>query len=232
MTTLTLLLAIFLLAHASLEAVSDGMAAQAVNKPCTHSFTKYFEQHRLHIPKDFFYPKTLSSATGKDRCEPYSNDRLRKEYASWIKSTDQVEHMIDRNNGPPELAHCNKNIRGNLVMAIGAWNQEVGQLCWDDVAREKRNVYGNEAFEYAYQSVKTCCGTEGGSSGWNVAVAVSLTLIVLMLVAHLVLYRESPRYREMYDDVASKVVRELDKAKRYIKQEPPPQEYELLSTEV
>lgn len=106
-------------------------------------------------------------------------------------------------------------------------------MCWADVEREKRNVYGNGAFNYAYQSVKICCGIEDESFSWNVAIAVVLTLIVLILAAHLVLYRESARYRELYDEAASKAAQELDKAKRYVKNEPPPpQEYELVSTEV
>ena len=52
-------------------------------------------------------------------------------------------------------------IRGNLIISIGVWNTQVGNMCWDDVEVEKRKVYGNQIMDFALSSVKACCQEEG-----------------------------------------------------------------------
>jgi hypothetical protein len=70
----------------------------------------------------------------------------------------QVEHIIDKENSDPALAGCSTNIYGNLVMAYGDWNQQVGRLCWDQVVDEKGTVYGS-IFTQARENVKYCCSS-------------------------------------------------------------------------
>lgn len=104
-------------------------------------------------PEKLYYESTKSV---HHHCEKMSNSELRKLYP-WITRNDQVEHILDTNNGPKELESCSKQIRGNLIIANGTWNNQVGQLCWKDVEQEKRLVYGNDIFDTAYNSVKICC---------------------------------------------------------------------------
>lgn len=47
----------------------------------------------------------------------------------------QVEHIVDLSNSNN---NCSKNIYGNLIMAYGVWNQQVGRLNWNHVKNEKK----------------------------------------------------------------------------------------------
>lgn len=161
----------------------------SAKKQCgTIPHTTYYTTHCCPITKqNFFYPNTLPIRTD-DRCTPYTNPQLRDEY-DWIKSSDQVEHIIDTNNGPIELTNCNKNIRGNLVIAIGTWNNQVGQLCWDDVDAEKRLVYGNETVDFAYESVKLCCEI---NNNYHIMINVicSVILVIFLIMLSITIYKE------------------------------------------
>lgn len=66
----------------------------------------------------------------------------------------QVEHIIDRKNTPYDP--CNTNILGNVIMAYGKWNNEIGQRCWNDVKNEKIIVYGKDIFCQAIKNVIAC----------------------------------------------------------------------------
>jgi len=67
-----------------------------------------------------------------------------------------VEHIIDTANSEPDLEKCDKNIRGNLILANHIWNTQIGQLCWKHVKDEKSTVYG-EIFLKAMHNVRQCC---------------------------------------------------------------------------
>ena len=67
-----------------------------------------------------------------------------------------VEHIVDKENTP--YNQCNPNILGNVIMAYGVWNVEVGQKCWDDVVIEKFSVYGKESFCQSVRNVIECSG--------------------------------------------------------------------------
>lgn len=66
----------------------------------------------------------------------------------------QVEHMVDQNNTPYD--NCDVNILGNVIMAYGLWNMQVGQLCWTDVLHEKTKVYGKEMMCKAIANIIEC----------------------------------------------------------------------------
>jgi len=72
----------------------------------------------------------------------------------------EVEHIIDKANTDPDLVGLNVNIVGNLVMAYGRWNQQVGQLSWNNVVTEKREIYTTFLFETARHYVLTCNGSD------------------------------------------------------------------------
>jgi hypothetical protein len=117
-------------------------------------------------------------------CEPITNTAFRKEYP-WLTSADEVEHIIDINNSPGELENCNKRIRGNMIIANGQWNRQVGQLCWKDVSVEKKLVYGDEIYNSAYNSVLSCCQIApkiGDVVGVIIVIVVVLTLFVAALL--------------------------------------------------
>ena len=135
-------------------------------------------------PIVLFYPKTSSAYEQTDICAPITNSALRTQYP-WITSNEDVEHIIDINNGPPELTRCNKRIRGNMIIANGLWNKQVGQLCWKDVSTEKRLVYGDEIYNFAYESVRSCCESIpniGDVIGVIIAIVIALILLVASIL--------------------------------------------------
>lgn len=67
-----------------------------------------------------------------------------------------MEHIIDSGNSKVEFgSEYDKNILGNYVMAYSTWNRQVGQLSWEDIKIEKKEIY-TDVFDRAYQVVKTC----------------------------------------------------------------------------
>lgn len=77
---------------------------------------------------------------------------------SWgcLKNNSQecynVEHIIPVKHNISELLDCNANIYGNLIMAYGLWNQQLGNTHY----AEKKLIYGN-VFDEAYKAVYWCC---------------------------------------------------------------------------
>jgi hypothetical protein len=70
------------------------------------------------------------------------------------KECYEVEHIVDQKNTP--FNSCNRYILGNLIMAYGKWNYEVGQPCWDSIKMEKMNVYGKTIFCSAIKNIIEC----------------------------------------------------------------------------
>jgi hypothetical protein len=171
--------------------------AYAAVKECKAINTNYYLQNRGNIPGAFFYPQTAFSSG--DKCQVISNSELRSQYP-WLKTTDQVEHIIDSNNGPDELANCNKNIRGNLIIAIGTWNNAVGNLCWKYVAAEKQAVYG-PIFNTAMTSVKECCGINDDGNTVS-SVFICLLIIMFVVITALAVYRSRAQIHEF---ISSKI---------------------------
>jgi hypothetical protein len=72
-----------------------------------------------------------------------------------------MEHITDRKNSDSEFEKYDKDILGNVVMAYGVWNMQVGQLNWEDIKAEKREIYG-VIFDRAYSLVKACAVPDDG----------------------------------------------------------------------
>lgn len=70
-----------------------------------------------------------------------------------------IEHIIDL-HGPEYSDHINcKNIAGNMIMAHGEWNQQLGQIARKNYAgskREKTIVYGKRIMKRAEESIQSC----------------------------------------------------------------------------
>lgn len=151
---------------------------------CTNKHTSYYMSRCCPVSNyDAFFYRETRATSDLDRCEVYTNQRLRGMF-SWITPTDHVEHIIDSNNGPSKLINCNKNIRGNLIIAKGQWNTQLGNMCWADVEQEKREVYGNDIFQYAYDSVELCCQLQEEKSNipmiiLGVVVCLGITIGIL-----------------------------------------------------
>lgn len=64
-----------------------------------------------------------------------------------------VEHIIPSANSIPEIAGCSTDVRGNYIMAYGAWNQALSNHYYG----EKAMVYGDEIMKSAYAAVHWTC---------------------------------------------------------------------------
>jgi len=68
----------------------------------------------------------------------------------------QGEHIIDRRDSIPEFAEDDKNIFGNIVMAYGWWNNQIGRLSWDRTETEKREIYGELIVDKVIENIRKC----------------------------------------------------------------------------
>ena len=76
------------------------------------------------------------------------------------KLCPNTEHIIDLNQAGQEYNNCDKNILGNMVIAYGQWNYEVGTKNpfrgnWENIKREKTEVY-KDIFNMADFYVRNC----------------------------------------------------------------------------
>lgn len=172
------------------------LIAGAIKECRTSQHSKYYLNNYGKTNNRFFISETYEN---NNPCEIIDNNKFRKLYSQYINSNVQVEHIIDLQNSEPELEYCNKNIRGNMILADGNWNQGVGQLCWDYVKMEKSQVYGN-IFNDAYNNVKKCCGMGTiGSQILYAVIGICLTLaVVLIVLAGIWFYRKISGYE--FDD--------------------------------
>src|ERR1044071_832591 len=117
----------------------------AARDTCTTSF---FKNNYGKTNIKFFIPETYDNT---NPCQQMTNTQFRNLYKKY--NSYEVEHIIDHKNSEPTLLHCNKDIRGNMVLADAVWNKQVGQLCWDNVKKEKSLVYGT-VFQRAFDAVR------------------------------------------------------------------------------
>lgn len=104
----------------------------------------------------------------------------------------QVEHIIDKVTGDSELDSKNKNIVGNVIMAYGVWNNQVGQLKWSNVQQEKSEIYTKFLFETARHYVLTCNSTSNESildMSSLVGIIFGSFVLLMVIVAIIVIAR-------------------------------------------
>lgn len=132
--------------------------------------TKVFTEHGTSNANNFYavFP-TYSSNMGE--CQTFtSNQQVRTQITNTFTCSGQfcvnggwsckdasrqcyeVEHIIPVSNNIPELAGCNMNIYGNVIMAYGLWNAQLGNR----FLPEKHIIYG-DVFLKAYNAVYKCC---------------------------------------------------------------------------
>lgn len=147
----------------------------AKEKCGNYHHTKFYDEHKLN-KDDYFVSSTYDD---KDPCIMISNEEFRKLYPQFSKGND-VEHIVDTANSE---YGCEKSIMGNLVMANSIWNRQIGNMCWDDVKVEKREIYG-EIFDRAVDNVRRCCKTET----INFFSIMIITIIVFVALIGLIVY--------------------------------------------
>lgn len=137
-----------------------------------------WKQGRFH--ETLFLPQTYLGFEEDVRCQPLSENssQRRNQYlellrqrnigcsGSWCidgefkcqfgNSQDcyNLEHIVDLQNSI--LEEYNRNIVGNIVMAYGRWNQQVGSLTWPRVEAEKIEIYGRQLMEEAMLAIVEC----------------------------------------------------------------------------
>jgi hypothetical protein len=97
----------------------------------------------------------------------------------------EMEHIIDRNG----MTSCPTDILGNLVMAYGRWNNQVGQLNPQGVSREKSEVYGS-MYHLAYFNVGFCCIFSSISASPTLTIFLVTLSVAFVVVMCLVGYSQ------------------------------------------
>lgn len=113
-----------------------------------------------------------SSFTTTDICKKFTS---RKTFINYLLSNDiycsgiwcngnyvykqssdsyEIEHIIELKNS--ELNTYDKNIYGNILLAYGTWNRQLGNLNWTYGKQEKIRVYGKDIVEQAIKNIKIC----------------------------------------------------------------------------
>lgn len=137
-----------------------------------------------------------------------------------------VEHIVDTENSnlvdkENPSRECNLNILGNLVMADGGWNQDVGQLPWKCVREEKLRVYG-DVFTQAVAHVLACnpnCSFSDDTATFlrknsprstaSSGPAILVLLLLVMTVIPAVVLLHISRYRASTEQMLRQLERDL-----------------------
>ena len=142
------------------------------------SFNYYHTESFIEYPRNMLYDnRTFGINIYNDPCTIITNSQFRNYVNNHVNCINEwcvgnqfscrkhledrmcyeVEHIIDKNG--PELKKYCKNIAANLVMALGKWNKEVGELIYynyDYSKEEKIDVYGKNIVQLVYNKIKEC----------------------------------------------------------------------------
>lgn len=123
----------------------------------------------IYTPTELFMKSTF---TKTDICKKFTN---RQNFINYLESKGiycsgkwcngnyvyrdfsnsyEVDHIIELKNS--ELNTYNKNIYGNIILAYGKWNRQVGNLNWTYGKKEKIRVYGKDIVDQAIENIKQC----------------------------------------------------------------------------
>lgn len=139
------------------------------NDPCkkiksTTEFRNYVNKHITCLGRWCY--------NGKYSCPLYNNTECYN-----------VEHIYDLNRG--DINGCyNKDISGNLIMAWGRWNQELGKLDYKENMKEKEIIYGKEIIDKARENIIKCgdCLIEENKNIINFIKIISFIILILILL--------------------------------------------------
>ena len=194
-----------------------GFSACILGNPfCTNTHTQTYieyENGQLTLPwifqKDTYAPnlKLISP------CQTYKS---RNEYIGFLKKAGvscqnrcingnyscptndcwQVEHIYDTANSDLSNKGYNVNIYGNLIMAYGKWNQQIGHRIWDIVKQEKSIIYG-DIFKKARQHIIECNPNYSNYSNYsNYVVGILLIFIIIGCIVLMILVNIQKRKKE------------------------------------
>lgn len=114
------------------------------------SYIKYLEDNNIFCYGDW------CSADGSFSCSSDSTNCY------------NMEHIVDLSNSLfDDYPEESKKILGNVIMAYGKWNNQIGQLEWDNVEKEKREIYGNTIVSAAIENIARCHEKKYKSSSFS-----------------------------------------------------------------
>lgn len=170
------------------------LTIDAAKPACDATHSNFYLKHWSERNRAMFWKYGTEYGAGDENpCEQLTNAQFRamlQRDRYDFNSSWHVEHIVDINNGPAELANYPKHIRANMIIAYGSWNIGVGQLCWPDVAAEKSTVYGAKIFNNAMDYVKKC-GSDVNHNLMIAAVVVSIILIIGAVIGVIAVYRKN-----------------------------------------
>lgn len=88
-----------------------------------------------------------------------------------------VEHIHDLKNSPLSAMGHDVNIIGNLVMAYGMWNVQMGSKGWRIVEIEKSDVYG-DIFNISHNNIIRC----NGVGNWFIVIVIIVFILIAVIV--------------------------------------------------
>ena len=166
--------------------------------------TQIYSQHGSDNNNNYYYIPDTFYGIGSDVCKRISTRTQYISELSYLSCTGiwcngnfgtnpqrqqyEMEHIIDRNG----VTECPTDILGNLVMAYGQWNNQVGQLNPGGVASEKWNVYGLIYYR-ARWNVFICC-----DMNWLGGLLTTCFIAILIITVYIfVRYILIPRRRNV-----------------------------------
>lgn len=166
-------------------------ATWAASPSSTQEHTQVYQQWKQgRFSQTFYLHQTFLGYEGDDiRCQPLSDDPTtrRRQYIQLLQQRDiactgswcvegqfkclsgdsqncyNLEHVVDLHHSI--LGEYNKNIMGNIVMAYGLWNQQLGRMAWSQVEAEKREIYGDPLVNSAMLAIIACGERAAAGSG-------------------------------------------------------------------
>lgn len=118
-----------------------------------------------------------------------------------------------RSNDILEIYGCPVDIEGNLIMAYGAWNQQMSNSYYG----EKAEIYGSVIFKSAYRSIYKACYLKdpvtypeelclSSYTGLHIAIIVLvISLIVMIIGIFLLLKYKKESTEEIYSNIKSSI---------------------------
>lgn len=96
----------------------------------------------------------------------------------------QVEHMVDSKNSDMVNEGMDVDIYGNIIMANGIWNNQVGGKSWDLVMIEKSDIYG-DIFMKAREHIRYCNNIDKKN---NFTIIIITIIIIVIGVSIVIVY--------------------------------------------
>lgn len=159
------------------------VAVFAAQKPCTTKHSTFYNNNHTDN-KSFFVPETLVGTGKLHPCQVISYTQFNNDIKNYQRSGWTVDHIIDLQNSDPELADCQKHIRGNMILVNSQWAQDMKKLCWDNAKIEKKEIYG-AIFNKAIENIRMCCKPKSQQIPYQYiipGIVIGVVLILLLII--------------------------------------------------